>query len=189
MSSPSPSSLRRADAEGTRPSCPLARAIVALLIAAVSLGGSGSTGAVAQTSADEIEIRRIHREVIRAHVENLPDLWMSLESAEYISVNGGRISFPSASDRLAGRRAYLDAATFTRYEDLREPVVRISDDGTLAWLVAEVAVSGSVTGADGELETFDDVWAWIELYERGPEGWRIVGNASNRRPGEDGGRR
>ena len=170
----------------TRAPGALARAVVALFIAA-ALSGHAPEAAVAQTAADEAEIRRIHLEVIRAHVENLPDLWMSLESAEYISVNGGRISFPPASDRLAGRRSYLDAATFTRYEDLREPIVRISDDGTLAWLAAEVAVSGTVVGADGEPEPFDDVWAWIELYERGPEGWRIVGNASNRRPGSDGG--
>ena len=50
-------------------------------------------------------------------------------------------------------------------------------------MIAEVEVSGARTVADGSTESFDDVWAWIELYERTPEGWRLVGSVSNRRDG------
>ena len=138
-----------------------------------------------EADRDVVALLRIHEELIRAHVENLPDLWTSLETDEYVSVNGGSVSFPSPVERRDGRRAYLQAARFTRYEDVREPLVRISTDGTLGWLIAEVAVAGTLPAADGSLEAFDEVWAWIELYERTPDGWKLVGNASNRRPGDD----
>lgn len=149
----------------------------------------------AQTrESDERELRRLHSDLIRAHVENDPDLWMSIESDEYVSANGGRVTFPPAADRRAGREAYLRSATFSRYRDVREPIVRISEDGSLGWLIAEVEIAGRVEGDDGAEQTFEETWAWVELYERGEDGWKLVGNVSNSRPpdpeelrpGEDG---
>jgi hypothetical protein len=131
--------------------------------------------------ADERELRRLHSEVIRAHVENLPDLWLSIESADYVSVNGGTVTFPSLEERRVQRTPYLENATFLRYHDLRAPIVRVSADGSLGCLIAEVEVAGTLALGDGSSEEFDQIWAWIELYQRTPDGWKLVGNVSNRR--------
>lgn len=130
---------------------------------------------------EEAALRTIHSELIRAHVENLPELWMSLESADYVSANGGAVSFPSLDTRRSQRAAYLESATFTRYRDLREPIVRVAADGSLGWLIAEVEIAGTLPGVDGSPEPFESVWAWVELYEKTAEGWRLVGNVSNSR--------
>lgn len=147
---------------------------IAILVSPVVLSAQ-------EARVDVTELETIHAELIRAHVENLPDLWMSLESADYVSANGGAISFPSVADRRARRTAYLDAASFTRYRDLRDPVVRISDDGSLGWLIAEVEIAGTLPAADGSREEFAQVWAWVELYENTDDGWKLVGNVSNSR--------
>jgi ketosteroid isomerase-like protein len=137
----------------------------------------------AQTrDADERELRRLHADLIRAHVEKDPDLWMSIESDDYVSANSGRVTFPAPVDRRAGREAYLRSATFSRYRDIREPIVRVSADGSLGWLIAEVEIAGRIEGDGGATRAFDDVWAWVELYERGADGWKLVGNVSNSRP-------
>jgi hypothetical protein len=134
-----------------------------------------------QESSDRARLLQLHAELIRAHVEGRVDLWMSLEAEGYASVNGGRVTFPSLAERRGQRGAYLDATTFTTYRDLREPIVTISQDGSLGWLIAEVEVAGATAGRGGESRTFGDVWAWIELYEKIDGEWRMVGNASNRR--------
>ena len=36
----------------------------------------------------------------------------------------------------------------------------------------------------GEESTIQSIWAWVELYLKGPNGWRVVGNASNPREQE-----
>jgi hypothetical protein len=127
------------------------------------------------------ELRHLHRELIRAHLEGDVDLWMSLEADGFVSVNRGRVAYPNAADRRAQRTAYLQDASFTAYRDLREPTVRVSEDGSLGWLIAEVEIEGTAAGPDGTREAFHDVWAWVELYEHTNEGWQLVGNASNRR--------
>ena len=148
---------------------------IAMLLAVVgiplSLIPQGST-------PDESELIRLHSELIRAHVEGRVDVWMSLESDPFVSVNGGRVTFPDASERREGRAAYLETTKFETYRDIRAPIARMSDDGTLGWLIAEVEIEGT-TGSSRT--PFRDIWAWIELYEKVDDGWRLVGNASNRR--------
>ena len=119
---------------------------------------------------------QMHRDVLRFHVENDLDSWMARESEDYVSANRGEISRPSIAERRARLQPYLDATTFTEYRDLVEPVVRVSDDGSMGWVICQVQVSGK----SGD-EEFSMVWAWIELYEKHDAEWKRVGNVSNRR--------
>ena len=135
------------------------------------------------TSADVRSLRRLHNELLEAHRTGDVERWMSLESREYVSANGGRVTFPEFSDRRAQRAVYLAGATFEVYRDLREPLVRVSEDGSLGWLIAEVEVRGSSASSSGESEPIHDIWAWVELYEKVEGAWRLVGNVSNRRQG------
>ena len=65
---------------------------------------------------------------------------------------------------------------------MRAPVVRVSEDGTLGWLIAEVEVRGTQVAEDGASTPIESVWAWIELYQKMNGEWSLVGNVSNRRP-------
>lgn len=156
-------------------------------LAALVLVSFASTPAAAQTAdPDARELLRLHEELLAAHRAGDIDRWMAVESASYVSANNGRITYPTEEARRSGREDYLSRATFEVYEDLTPPVVRVSDDGTLGWVIAEVEVRGALRDASGEAEAFHDIWAWVELYENVDGSWLLTGNASNRRPGEGG---
>jgi hypothetical protein len=139
-----------------------------------------------EASGDAAELRRLHEELLVAHRTADMDRWMAIEAAAYVSANGGRVTQPELEARRTGRAAYLAGTTFAVYRDLREPLVRVSEDGSLGWLIAEVEVRGSTESVTGGVESFHDIWAWVELYEKVDGRWYLVGNASNRRPGEGG---
>ena len=86
--------------------------------------------------------------------------------------------------RRAAREPYLRATTFSVYKDVRTPIVTISDDGTLGWLITEVEVRGTHVAEDGTETPVEAIWAWIELYRKRDGQWTMVGNVSNRRPAE-----
>jgi hypothetical protein len=174
---------------------PRARVAGLLALAALTLAAASPAVANAQAAAEpvaatdpasareaEAELLALHAALIEAHLEGDIDSWMAIEATAYVSVNGGRVSFPTVADRRSGRSAYLDSTTFEVYRDLRDPIVRVSEDGTLGWVIAEVEVRGETEAVDGGTTSFHDVWAWVELYERTPSGWVMAGNASNRRP-------
>lgn len=130
----------------------------------------------------EARLLAMHEAVLEAHRANDVAAWMALEGEDYVSANGGTISFPTAAEREAMRAPYLASASFEVYRDLRAPVVRISDDATLGWVIVEVEVRGTQRAEDGTTVPVDAIWAWIELYERVGGAWRMTGNVSNRRP-------
>ena len=142
---------------------------------------TASTPAVSQQT-DSMALLSMHDRILEAHRTNNLESWMSIEATDFVSVNGGRVSFPTVQQRFTGRHAYLQASKFEIYQDRRPPIIRVSADGTLGWVIAEVEVKGVETG-NGETKSFHDIWAWVELYQKVNGQWKMVGNASNRRPG------
>ena len=125
---------------------------------------------------DEQVLLQLHRDVLRYHMEGDLESWMAGESEDYVSANRGEISRPSVEDRRARLEPYLTATTFTKYRDVVEPVVRVSEDGTLGWVICQIEIEGERGG-----EEIGSEWAWIELYAKQDGEWRRVGNVSNRK--------
>lgn len=99
-----------------------------------------------------------------------------------LDIGKGELRRMSPADGLARFQHYFERAEFTRYEDLVPPIVRISADGTLGWLIAQVRVEGTYRDDDGVRTPLDTTWAWVELYERIGDNWRMTAIASTRTP-------
>lgn len=144
--------------------------------------GAPATDRTADHAADVAALLAIHQTILAAHLEGTVEPWMATEADRIVSANNGVISFPEKEARAAGRAAYLARTRFTVYRDLREPIVTVSADGTLGWLLAEVEVKGMQHDDAGVETPIEATWAWIELYEKQEGAWKGVGNVSNRRP-------
>lgn len=127
---------------------------------------------------DARELLGMHRQILEAHKQNNVELWNSLESDTITVASRGRLMEVSLSDRIPGRRSYLRSTRFEIYKDLRPPIIKVSNDGSLGWLFAQVEVKGE-RDIDGKIVQFHDVWAWVELYEKRGGKWFGTGNASN----------
>lgn len=149
------------------------------LVALLGCAGPDATG----READVAALQAAHETVLQAHRDGDVDGWLAVEADSYVVANRGRVSFPTMEERRAAREPYLAGTRFSRYEDVRQPLVTISEDGSMGWLIAEVAVTGRQTLPDGSEEAVESVYAWIELYRRIDGEWRLVGNISNSRPG------
>jgi hypothetical protein len=99
-----------------------------------------------------------------------------------VQANKGVISHPSLEERRERFRAYLGSTRFEVYRDVADPVVRVSDDGTLGWVIVQVEARGVQTQADGRTEPLQFTSAWIELYEKRGGRWVRTGNVSNFKP-------
>jgi predicted enzyme related to lactoylglutathione lyase len=138
-----------------------------------------------ESNADVDEILRLHREVLEAHKNDDVDLWLSARADRVTMVSRGEVLFPTKEENRPRIEAYLEAAEFEEYRDLIDPIVRVSDDGTLGWLVCQVEIVGTRANDEGERERIDSIWAWIELYEKIEGRWYRTGNVSNMKPSEN----
>ena len=143
---------------------------------------SASMGASSDPEAETARLRALHQRDIEAHLKGDAEWLAGHSSDSFFSVDRGEVSFPSAAEREAMFRSYLGATTFTEYRDLREPVVRVSDDGSLAWMAVQVKVAGAQKDASGGERPLEFVSAWVMLYEKRDGEWVRAGVASTFKP-------
>jgi ketosteroid isomerase-like protein len=120
------------------------------------------------------EILGLHRADIKAHLNKDVDHLVQGQSADFIAVHSGEVRRPTLGETRAALARYLGSSAFTEYRDLVEPVVGVSPDGSTAWSIVQVKVSG--TKSDGR--PLDFTCAWITLYERQGDSWKRVVEAS-----------
>jgi hypothetical protein len=122
---------------------------------------------------------RLHQAVIDAHATSDIELLLRDESDDYVLANRGEITTPDKRVRRARLGAYLGRTTFAEYRDLVPPIVRVSEDGTLGWVIVQVYARGEQTGDSGAAVPVEFTSAWIELYEKRNDRWVRTGNVSN----------
>ena len=157
------------------------RRVAAPALALVALAASSCAGAPRPDPADEAALRALHETVLAAHRSGDVEAWMAIEAADPIVARNGSLASPAPEERRAQRAAYLAATRFSVYRDRRAPIVRVSRDGTLGWVLAEVEIRGTRIEA-GVASPVEADYAWIELYEKRDGRWLAVGNVSNRKP-------
>jgi len=151
---------------------------LALVAAAAALSACAGRDASDQVPA----IEEIHARILTAHRDRDAAAWTALEADTVTVANRGEVFLSGREERLAQRTRYLGATRFSVYRDIAPPIVRVSEDGSMAWLMANVEVIAHPDTA-GAVDSTHTIWAWIELYERREDRWLMVGNVSNERPG------
>jgi hypothetical protein len=128
------------------------------------------------------ELLALHEDALQAHRQSDVALLLAADSEEFVLANRGVVSRPSLDQRRERFSAYLGATRFSHYVDTVAPVVAVSRDGSLGWVIAQVSGRGTQTSSDGKESPVEFEAAWIELYRRDPSGWKRVGNVSNFKP-------
>jgi hypothetical protein len=143
------------------------------------VGLASLCAALSSAATDAERLKALHEKVIRAHRQNSIGLLLEDESADYVVARRGEVSRPSLAERKARLGPYLQRTTFEEYRDATEPIVTVSADGTLGWVVVQVQARGEQTSADGVKQPLAFTSAWIELYKKLDGRWYRVGNVSN----------
>jgi hypothetical protein len=140
-----------------------------------------SADAPVDLDAERAALLALHEQILTSHRTDDVDGWLALEADTLLTGNRGDLEYSNKAERAEGRRQYLAATEFTVYRDMQPPVARVSADGSLGWVFAQVEIVGERVAATDTI-AIHDVWTWIELYARRPEGWRLVGNVSTAKP-------
>lgn len=130
----------------------------------------------------ESELLALHEEVMRAHRESDVEVLLAAEDDDYVISSGGAVVTPDKAARRDFLGAYLRASRFSTYRDVRPPLARVSEDGTMGWVVTQVEARGTQRNAEGAERPIEFTSSWVELYERREGRWRRVGNVSSFAP-------
>jgi hypothetical protein len=131
---------------------------------------------------DENQLLLLHEEVLQAHRESNVTLLLNAERDDYTIASEGEVIHPDRNARRQQLGPYLEGTRFSAYQDQIPPVVKVSNDGSLGWVIAQVEARGEQTAPDGTIVPVEFVSSWIELYEKRGGRWFRIGNVSNFKP-------
>jgi hypothetical protein len=156
-------------------------ALCFILIVTTGVAACAST-APSPPSSDERRLLELHEAGLKAHIDRDIEALLATQADDFVLLNRGEISLPSRQQRRKFLGPYLAATTFELYRDTVPPLVKVSRDGTLGWVMAQIEARGMSVTAEGERKPVEFEVAWIELYERRGKEWISIGNASSFKP-------
>ena len=149
---------------------------VLLLFAGMPAHATESAG---PASADERRLLALHEAGLKAHMDSDIDALLAIQADDFLLVDRGEVSSVSKQDVRDFLGPYLASTKFEFYRDKVPPLVKVSKDGTLGWVAAQVEARAESVGPDGQARTIEAVFAWIALYERRGGEWISIGNATS----------
>jgi hypothetical protein len=131
-----------------------------------------------ESATAKAELLGVHRAARRAHFGHDVDLIVAGMSPEFTTVRDGNIRVMSREDVRKQFTEYFRGAEFSAWDDLEPPIIRISPDGKMGWMIVRVRIAYTRTDAGGATSKEDTVMAWMSTYEKHDGKWLLVANAT-----------
>src|SRR5688572_8083091 len=106
-------------------------------------------------------------------------------SDDFISIAHGKINTPARQANLERLQKYFNNSTFIEWDDISPPVVRVSDDASLAYVIVNKKVRLMAKQANGTEVQGTEVFAWVSIYRKINGEWKLVTVVSTNTPEKD----
>jgi len=143
---------------------------------------AGARAQAADLEKEKTELLRLHKSNREAHFKTDVDLLFENSPEEMISVSRGKVS---RSKTAAGRKVfaeYFRGAKYYEWDDLEEPIIRVSKDASMAWMITRIRVRRVQRDAAGAEREEKFIYAGIMTYEKRGGRWVRVANVSTFEP-------
>ncbi len=116
----------------------------------------------------------------KAHLFGDAELLVSQIADSMTSVRGGNISNASNSEIKKRFEYYFNQVQYIKWDDLEEPRIKISDDGSLAKMYLRKIILIRGKNENDEWEKGATVFAWTATHKKINGRWKIISNTSTR---------
>jgi hypothetical protein len=145
--------------------------------------GLTACGPRPDVDADRAELLRMHELGRTAHLERRADLLVASFADSFLNISHGAVAHRSPAESRARFQAYFDRVAFQEWDDLAPPLIRISPDGQMAYVIVQKSVRLTAPDSAGMPQPEHTVYAWVELYEKRAGRWTLMAVVSTDRPG------
>lgn len=120
------------------------------------------------------EVLAVHQADRRANFNHDIEDLVARAAPETLDVRDGQINRMTREDVRKRFTEYFWSAEFSAWDDVEPPVVRVSPDGRMAWMIVRVRISYTETEASGKKKPVQSIDAWMAAYEKQAGKWVMV---------------
>ncbi|WP_347922332.1 nuclear transport factor 2 family protein [Pontimicrobium sp. SW4] len=103
-------------------------------------------------------------------------------SKNFISVNRGEISKPTKDATIARYNSYFSSVEFVKWDDVSEPIIKFSDDGSMAYTIVDKIVTVTFKDSTENIIEEETHFSWTAIYKKYGDEWKIDHVASTNKP-------
>lgn len=139
----------------------------------------------ADFAIEKEQILRLHNAQRDYHFNKDSIAFANQLSNQFISVNKGKISSPKQSETISRYYGYFSSVEFLKWDDVSKPVIKFSDDGSMAYTIVDKIVAVTHKDDDGNTVEGKTHFAWTAIYKKYGTEWKIDCVTSTNRPIEE----
>ncbi len=125
------------------------------------------------------EIMKIHDVQRVYHFEKMAEEYAGQLSDDVILLNRGVVFQSTFEENKRRSENYFNAVEFQVWDDTEEPIIRFSDDNSLAYTIVQKDVVLNYPNEEGEMLRDSVHYAWLAVYRKAEKGeWEIESAAS-----------
>jgi hypothetical protein len=129
---------------------------------------------VSAPTNDEEQLLALHRQQREAHFSKNAVMLVDQLADNFISVNRGKIDSLHRENDIKGFESYFHSVDFRKWDDRNEPVIRFSDDKTMAYMIVDKIVELEALDSAGNKTVESTHFAWVAICRKQNDGnWKI----------------
>lgn len=141
------------------------------------------TAPTSSDSEDEKKLLAVHEDSRKAHFGADAKAMVDQMAGNMISVNRGKINNANPERDIEVFQSYFNSVKFKKWDDVKPPQIRFSDDHTLAYMVVDKLVVLEAKDSVGNSLEETTHYAWVSIYRKQVDGdWKLECIASTNEP-------
>ena len=122
---------------------------------------------------EKAEILQLEANEKAFHFGNDARSFTDLFSCHFLAIDKGVVDSPSRTVSFEKFDRYFKNTDFVKWDDMKPPVVRFSDDGSVAYVAVQKEVIIKSAAKIDSSQTDTTNFAWLTVYKKYKTGWKI----------------
>lgn len=127
---------------------------------------------------EKTKLLQLHKSALQAHFEKDAGTFLAAYASQWYDVRNTGIRLRTKEEALPAIEQYFQRTHFTDISEITSPIIHLSADASMAWVIGDIRVRASQDQSDGKERDFSFRCAWVSIYEKHEGEWAQVVDAS-----------
>jgi hypothetical protein len=128
---------------------------------------------------EKARLLQIHERSLRAHFENDARTFLAEYASQWYDVRNAGVRLRTKEEAFPAIEQYFKRTHFSDISEIAAPIIHISTDASMAWVIGEIRVRATQDVSDEKERDFSFRCAWVCIYEKQEGQWAQVVDASS----------
>jgi Domain of unknown function (DUF4440) len=128
---------------------------------------------------EKARLLHLQESALRAHLENDARTFLAAYASQWYDIRNAGVRLRTKEEALPSIEQYFQRTHFSDIREITAPIIHLSTDASMAWVIGTIGVRASQEDSDGKEQDFSFRCAFVCIYEKHEGQWAQVVDASS----------